>query len=79
MARNLYVGRSLEEYEIRTRKSGWKSQSCVCSDSDCPGEWYFTGGSEEGFCVDDFERLTGIKLKVGQLARIKVELVEIIK
>ena len=64
MIKRLYLGRAtlLDQYELGTRRKDWR-----------PG-WGFHESNHvhlASFCPDPFEEITGIKLKPGEIHRVK--------
>ncbi len=70
--KRLYIGsKSNAAYELGTKKSGWGRIVIFPSRIELEA-WGFKDGFLKSFCAEDFERITGIKLKVGEIRKVKI-------
>lgn len=66
--RRLYVGKTLrddEEYELGYRKGAWGGPEDGFDCEEHPG-WIAS------FCAEQFEAVTGIKLKPGEVRKVRI-------
>ena len=62
LGRTNHTGSTFSNYQIATRKGDWSPDDG------------FDGTFISSFCGDDFERVTGIRLDLGELVRVRISI-----